>query len=196
MRNPFRREITVNYDVMPLRVQQGDTLIIQSERGVSRDIYLKLKAQLEASTPGVSILLLEASLKVTGVVAGRDESLPSQEDIERWESEGGPLGRPEEKEARKQERIRRERDVQAKMQEVLEIERKSIMGPKPCAREIPGPVTDDQFEKMRREIEKISAAVEAARRQNAIEALRASLAYDWSFEKIVDFVLEHYKDPS
>jgi hypothetical protein len=71
MTNPFRRktEIIVNV-VTPIYCEAGDTLIVQCEKPISRDAFLRLQAQLKERFPGLPIIVLEAPLRVSGVIAG------------------------------------------------------------------------------------------------------------------------------
>ena len=67
-------QFVVNYAVVtPIRAESGDTLIIQCPKRISRDVFLKLKAQLqERFGPEVGVIVLEAGLSVQGVIEGRD----------------------------------------------------------------------------------------------------------------------------
>lgn len=77
MTNPFRRktEVTINYAIVtPVYCEAGDTLVVQCERRVPRDVFLKLQAQLKEKFPGSAVILLESGLRVSGVIAGKEEA--------------------------------------------------------------------------------------------------------------------------
>lgn len=57
--------------ILPVRIQPGDTLIVQCERRVSRDVFLKLQQQIkERLGDHVGVIVLEAGLHVEAVVEG------------------------------------------------------------------------------------------------------------------------------
>lgn len=81
MTNPFKRKPRVvnqpvynTFEVsLPVRLQPGDTLVVQCQRRVSSDVMRRLREQLKSSFGDrVGVIVLEAGLRVEAVIEGEE----------------------------------------------------------------------------------------------------------------------------
>jgi hypothetical protein len=65
-----KTEVTNIVYVQPLNIDPGDTIIVTCEKRISRDVFNKLKSQLQEQT-GCKVIVLETGLKLTGKIEGQ-----------------------------------------------------------------------------------------------------------------------------